>query len=395
MTPLEELNALLAQGDRAAEQGRHSEALRCYELAHPRAPRSVAVLARLAQAHFELGNHERASAHFLAAANLRPGEARHWHNAGIALNLSGRLADAEQAWRRAIAADAGYGRSWFELARRLEQDARLWEAEACYLRALGLMPDSAASLLGLAGTKLHQGDPAAALRWTRRALARAADDCAELFSSYLLTAHYHPRMTARRLAALARRAPRYWPVPAASRAPDDIRKPPGARLAVGYLSPRLGDGPPGRMLLALLAGHDRSRVESYCYSTWRHDSAVTARLRAAAERWRDVEALDDEALAQRVRDDRIDVLVDLAGHSPSGRVGVLCRRPAPVQLSWLDYFDSMGLACSSSPTRTARRPAARRCTPNRCCVCRAAGSCSRHRTIARRRVPYPCRVTAT
>lgn len=347
---IQEINALLAEGDRAAEQGHHARALCCFERVLPHAPRSPAVLVRTAQAHFDLGEYAKAAGHFLAAAIARPGEARYWHNLGVALKHAGRAPDAEQAWRRAVAADASYAKAWIELGRKLEKDARLWEAEDCYHRALDLTPGDEGCLVGLSAVKLHQGEPKAALRWLGKAISQAADNRAELFSSYLLTAHYHPRVRTRGLAILGRQAGRYWPV-RPTNAAESLSPFPrpgtraGERLAVGYLSPRLGDTPPGRMLLELLGYHDRDRIESFCYSTWRHEDRVANSLRGSAEHWRDVEGMDCDALVQHIRNDGIAVLVDLAGHSPGGRIEVMCRRAAPVQLAWLDYFDTMGLAC--------------------------------------------------
>ena len=71
--------------------------------------------------------------------------------------------------------------------------------------------------------------------------------------------------------------------------------------------------------------------------------AVTERIRARASLWRDLLTEDDEAIARRMRDDSLDVLVDLAGHTPGGRLLVLARKPAPVIATWLDYFDTTGL----------------------------------------------------
>ena len=80
------------------------------------------------------------------------------------------------------------------------------------------------------------------------------------------------------------------------------------------------------------------------YSDLATPDAVTTRLRANCDEWRDVAGLSDEWLAEVVRQDRIDVLVDLAGHMPHNRLLTFARRPAPVQVSFLEYPDTTGMS---------------------------------------------------
>jgi len=97
-------------------------------------------------------------------------------------------------------------------------------------------------------------------------------------------------------------------------------------------------------LAPLLEQHDRSRAQVYCYSfSDREPDPMTERLRKASDHWRDVVALSDTALADAIHADRIDVLVDLVGHTGRPRLGVFCQRPAPVQVSWVGYLNTTGL----------------------------------------------------
>jgi predicted O-linked N-acetylglucosamine transferase (SPINDLY family) len=131
------------------------------------------------------------------------------------------------------------------------------------------------------------------------------------------------------------------------------------------------------MLAPVLERHDPRRVETVCYYNYPRGDAMTERMRSAAHRWRDVAGQDDAALAAAIRADGIDVLVDLAGHTKHTRLLVFARRPAPVQVSWLGYFNTTGLATmdyfvtdpESSPSgqeryfveRLVRLPATRFC----------------------------------
>jgi protein O-GlcNAc transferase len=91
--------------------------------------------------------------------------------------------------------------------------------------------------------------------------------------------------------------------------------------------------------------HDRAQVEVFCYSAETKRDEMTARVQAASEHWREVAALSDDELADAIHADGIDVLVDLIGHTGLPRLGVFCRRPAPVQVAWLGYLNTTGLAC--------------------------------------------------
>ena len=93
-------------------------------------------------------------------------------------------------------------------------------------------------------------------------------------------------------------------------------------------------------MLPLLEHHDRERFAIHCYATSTVDDRGTAAMRAQASAWHDVAGLDDEALAARIRADRIDVLVDLVGHCPGNSLHAFARRAAPVQVTWLDYVDT-------------------------------------------------------
>ena len=96
-------------------------------------------------------------------------------------------------------------------------------------------------------------------------------------------------------------------------------------------------------LLPLLRHLSRSRYEVFCYSAGFKSDDVSSELRDRADGWRDVGGDSDDALAQRIDGDEIDILIDLAGHAPGNRLRAIARKPAPVIVTWLDYFDTTGV----------------------------------------------------
>jgi predicted O-linked N-acetylglucosamine transferase (SPINDLY family) len=110
------------------------------------------------------------------------------------------------------------------------------------------------------------------------------------------------------------------------------------------VSPDLRGHVVGLSLLPILANHDRVRFEVFCYSDGARPDDVSAALRAHSDVWRDAGTLSDADLARQVRDDRIDVLVDLTLHMSNNRMLAFARKPAPVQVTYLGYAATTGLA---------------------------------------------------
>ena len=114
-------------------------------------------------------------------------------------------------------------------------------------------------------------------------------------------------------------------------------------LRIGWISPRFHKGVLTTFFAAPLERLDHAQLQHFLYSCNAIDDSATLRFHHAADLWRDVQGLNDAALCAQIRDDKIDVLVELSGHAPCNRLRMLAMRPAPVQVSWMDYFHSTGL----------------------------------------------------
>src|SRR5439155_13441862 len=99
----------------------------------------------------------------------------------------------------------------------------------------------------------------------------------------------------------------------------------------------------GYLMAELFELHHRDQVEVFAYYCGRKDEgALNARIQAAVEHWIDIREMNDDAVAERIGADRIDILVDVNGHTRDGRAGVFARRPAPILVNWLGYPGTMG-----------------------------------------------------
>lgn len=117
------------------------------------------------------------------------------------------------------------------------------------------------------------------------------------------------------------------------------------KLRLGFVSGDLGQHSVTYFLQGPLAGMDRASFELFAYSTARLDDSLTARLKVGFSHWRDIDGLLALTAAELIRQDRIDVLFDLAGHTANNGLAIFAHRPAPIQVSWIGYPNTTGLDC--------------------------------------------------
>lgn len=221
---------------------------------------------------------------------------------------------------------------------RLEQ---IDEADRCWSRALQLKPAAAAVMVKRANLLSRFGRVAEANALLEQAI-RADPAHEPAYWSRLMNLSYlcddARRLHEAHLAWAARFAPAAAATPMRMPAPDA-----GARLRIGYLSADLRRHAMRFFVRPLLRHHDRSRFEVFCYSTAIKTDEVSDALRVMAEHWVDCGDLGDPELAARIAADRIDILVDLCGHSAGGRMHMLALKPAPIQVTMLGYLCTTGL----------------------------------------------------
>jgi predicted O-linked N-acetylglucosamine transferase (SPINDLY family) len=220
----------------------------------------------------------------------------------------------------------------------LEAQRRSGDAIAIASELLAEMPRHRGARLLRAELLLERAEIDAALA-DHAALAEAHPRDPVAASSRLIALQHAPDVGADAVAA----AHRAWARRYASRiAPRPPFRDAGDALRVGWISPRFSAGVVGTFFAAEFEALDRKSLRHFVYDDGSIEDDVNARFLAAADGYRRVDTLDDDELAEGIRDDGIDVLVDLAGHSPGNRLRALSARPASVQATWLDYFHPAG-----------------------------------------------------
>ena len=327
------------------DQGKLDEALACWHRAVELKPDYAEAHSNLGSAFNIQGKLDEAIACYRRAVELKPDYAEAHSNLGSALKDLEKLDEALACYRRALQLKPDYAEAHINLGVALKDQGKLDEALACYRRALQLKPDNAIPHNNLGNALNVQGKPGEALACYRRALD-LKPDYAVAHSNLLMTLQYCAGVTP---AALAEAHAEYDRQHAASLGVAIVRhanvRDPHRRFRLGFVSPDLKWHPVGCFLVRVLENLvSQTQPETICYSDLSVKDGLTHRLQAAATEWRDVLGMTDQRLAEQIRADRVDILFDLAGHTAHNRLLVFARKPAPVQITWIGYEGTTGLA---------------------------------------------------
>ncbi len=358
-------------------QRRPAEAAECFQEVLRRRPDDVDAYIRLGTSYCQMARPADGAASFRQALLHKPDSVEALTNLGHALRLQGQFADAVAALRKALALRPDSPEALCNLFGALEQQGDHAQADAVGSEVLRLHPEMAEAHHNLGTLRRLQGRLVEAETLFREALARKPnwaeshrglgvalleqgrpEDAAEAFARSLELEPDHAAAHSNRLLCLHYRTcdpqalfdeHRHWnerhaaPLAAAAR-PHTNDPDPERPLRIGYLSPDLRAHPVAFFFGPLLIAHDRRQFLTYCYANLPQPDAVTRRLQDLVGAWRDIRWMRDDEVAEQIRADRIDILVDLAGHTGDNRLPVFARRPAPIQVTYLGYPDTTGLA---------------------------------------------------
>ena len=297
-------------GNALKDQGRAIEAIGCFQRALELRPTHAEAQCNMGNVLEELGRPAEAIAWYRRAIELKPDFAEAHYNLGFAFQDQGQFSEAVRQYQRALELKPGYAEAQNNLGVAFKDQGQIIEALAAYRRALELEPGHATARSNLVFTLQYKSGV------TLRDLAEAHQE--------------YDRQHAAPLRS-------HWPVHENDRNPD-------RRLRLGFLSPDFRCHPVAYFLIRAFENLDRRLCETVCYYDRRTQDEWTARFQAAAAEWHDVAGQSDSALAERIRADRIDILFDLAGHTAHNRLLVFARKPAPIQITWIGYEGTTGLA---------------------------------------------------
>ncbi len=282
--------------------------------------------------------------HIRRAVSLAPSRADFRINLANVLHDRWKPEEARAEYARATELEPGDPAGWLGLSRVAFINKRFDEASRFAARALELGPEQADAIMNAASALLAGGRVEDSILAMRGWLDRNGPHPAVL-SQLAGASNYSDRLTPREVFALHQRYGELFS--GAKRQPARTRRC-GERVRVGFLSADFFTHSVSFFLSPLWSAIDRTRFEVVAIDTGSKPDQTTARLRLMCDRWEDTRSLDDAALAERLRALTLDVLLDLGGHSFPTRLGALAARPCPVQINWLGYPNTTGVAAMNA-----------------------------------------------
>ena len=306
------------------------------------APQFPEAAYNLGNALYALGRRHEAQAQYRDAIALNPQHADAYNNLGNVSKELGEYKAAAQAFESAIDARPGFIAAYNNAGNLMRVLRRPDEAEAHFSAALAVDPNHSASHNNLGNVLKDCGALDAGIAHYRRAVASDPGNVvAHSNLAYALTFQAEHGETV--LDECRRWSVQHETPLRAARLPHTNDRTGNRRLRIGYVGADFREHCQSLFTVPLFSHHDHEHFEIFCYASVERSDALTQRLATYADVWRDVRELDDERLAQQIRADDIDILVDLAMHMADGRPLLFARKPAPVQIAWLAYPGTTGI----------------------------------------------------
>lgn len=318
------------------QDGCKEEAVELYQTVLKGEPNHPIANANLGVAYLNLQLPEAAAKYFRKTLQLTPNDSQLQNQLGIALQNQGKLDEAEIEFQKSIQLNSGNIMALNNLSIVLKTQGKLSEALACTESALTLEPNNPITLNNMAGIYASQGQPDKAIPYFRRSLEIKPDvsaHCNLLFAMALDAdidiATYQAEC-------------KHWVQTYAQPSINSIEPHPNVveehrKLRIGYVSSDFRNHAAVYIFGSMILKHNPEQFDVVCYYGVELQDEITEQLKSAATEWRSIVGLSDDALAEQIRADKIDILVDLSGHTSGNRLMVFARKPAPVQVTaWGD-----------------------------------------------------------
>jgi predicted O-linked N-acetylglucosamine transferase (SPINDLY family) len=326
-------------GSRLIDHGDLARAEELLTQGTARSPACPATRYNLGNALFRQGKYLPAIASYREALARQPDFAMCDLQLGLALHNAGLRSEALAHYQAAVTAHPDNPALRINHGALLQSECDLDGAAEAFRHAVRLAPQDATPLNNLAVVMKEVGDIGEATRLLRRCVELKPSSL-EIHSNLILTLHYDPTAIAADLNSAHEGWNSRHPSP---RLPHTNVPEPGRRLRLGFVSPDLRDHVVGRALLPSFRRFDPDRFELYCYGNTVEDP-VGAEFRARCHGWRELGTKTAAQLAETIAADGVDILIDLALHTSDNRLDVFALKPAPLQISWLGYPESSGVA---------------------------------------------------
>ena len=322
--------------------GRHDEATSAFR-------KAMAVGPHFFQAYSNLGNifqdqerYDEAIKYFKKSLAINPDDLVAHYNLGNAYKKIGLLNKAIEQYRQSLSVEPNFFLAHNNLGNVLQDSGKINEAIVSYRQALLLKPDSSevhGNILFLLSNQAL---------CTPNELLKEHREWNRLYGAKDVFVHTPPKKSEE-----------------------------NKRLRIGYVSADLRKHAVSYFFEPILANHNRDHVEVFCYAAVPNPDSLTEHLKGMADGWRFISGLEDDEVAHQIKDDQIDILIDLGGHTSNNRLRIFTYKPAPVQVTYLGYYTGTGLGgmdywltdSNNTPRNTVERVVESIYRLPRCWVC--------------------------
>jgi predicted O-linked N-acetylglucosamine transferase (SPINDLY family) len=333
-------------GSVAGRLGQYDRAAAQFEQVLQMHPVHLPAMSSLALAYRAVGNLDLAREVYLRLLKINKTDSQSLNNLAVVCCEMGRVDESIDCCNRALELRPGYASAHYNQGNALRDKGCFTQAIESYRKAAELEPQNPAIHHNWAEVLWKSGEVDLAESYLRTAL-RLNPDLPRAHSNLLFLLAARARLPHDVMLAEQRAwDERHGDVDNASRLSDGaVSVASGRRIRVGYLSPDFRTHAVSSFFEPLLAAHDRSRFEIFCYATHSPilSDAVTARLQGMSDHWAQVHHRADADIARQIHSDGVDILVDLSGHTSDNRLGVFTFKPSPVQVTYLGGFAATGL----------------------------------------------------
>lgn len=293
---------------------------------------------------FAKGKLKDSIAQYQKAVDIRPDYAEAHFSLVALLGFSGHQEVVAEYLERCIEEKGETNQRLTLLAVAYKECGHLEKAIALSRRVIEIYPEDLRAKVNLAGCLSDTGNPKMAMDIYEELSAKDTNQMA-MASNVLFEMNYLPGFSREDVY----RHHLAWAAKYESPLARDVQfgdrnRDPERKLKVGYLSADFCAHPVGFLLRDVVSRHDKTRFEVHCFSTGVKKDHTTAEITAAVDSWADVVFENPEELSTRMREAGIDVLVDLSGHTGNHRLLTFALHPAPVQASWIGYFNTTGMS---------------------------------------------------
>ena len=281
---------------------------------------------------------------FKMVVKLLPNNAISYFHLGVQFEALGKPQEAIAAYNKSIELDPKSADAYNNLGNVLRQTVKPYDALVCHQKAMHLNPKLPQVYLNLGADLLGMGHYAKAVECYKKALA-LEPDFVEAYSNLIFTQDFMTNLDARtHIHARRDWAENYVDHLMPGEPENDNDPDPDRKLRIGYVGGDFKEHSAARVWGAVLINHDKTQFETYCYNNnpTKGDS-YTERFRNASEHWRQIASMHDLDIIKLIRKDKIDILVDLAGHSAMNRLPIFAFHPAPVQIHAWGYATGTGI----------------------------------------------------